>query len=109
MKWIDCKERLPTGDKLCIIEANNGGRWQMFFKIEDKRWYWQPNPYSVSGEGIVVKWLDESNEERVFTIEDMEAAYNRGTFDDHNNDDKMPFSEKMTFESFMKEKYNIDL
>jgi hypothetical protein len=58
--WFKCKDKLPDKDGLYIIEHKNGGRWQMFFKTEDKKWYWQPNPYSVCGDGFIERWLSES-------------------------------------------------
>jgi hypothetical protein len=107
MKWIDIKkEGLPKEDGLFIIEANSGGRWQMFFRVEDKRWYWAPNPYSVGGDGIVVKWLDESNDETVFTIDDMHKAYNAGEW---AAEDGGKYIRDETFTTFLKKQYNIDL
>jgi hypothetical protein len=106
MKWINCKDRLPTEDKLCVIEEKKGGRWQMFFKIEDKRWYWCPNPYSVCGDGLVEKWLDESNNEAVFTIDDMHKAYNAGEW---AAEDGGKYIRDETFTTFLKKEYNIDL
>jgi hypothetical protein len=58
--WLNCKDKLPDKDGLYIIEHKNGGRWQMFFKTEDRKWYWQPNPYSVCGDGFIERWLSES-------------------------------------------------
>jgi hypothetical protein len=58
--WLNCKDKLPDKDGLYIIEHKNGGRWQMFFKTEDRKWYWQPNPYSVCGDGFIERWLSVS-------------------------------------------------
>jgi hypothetical protein len=58
--WVKCKDDLPDKNGLYIIEHKNGGRWQMFFNIEDKKWYWQSNQYSVCGDGFIERWLSES-------------------------------------------------
>jgi hypothetical protein len=63
MKWIYCKQRLPEKDGLYLIVHNSPGsygRHEMYFKTEDKKWYWQPNPYSVCGDGFITQWLDET-------------------------------------------------
>jgi hypothetical protein len=62
-RWVKASERLPDKDGLYIIEHRmqnqSGNRHEMFFKTEDKKWYWQPNPYSVCGDGFIVSWLEE--------------------------------------------------
>lgn len=63
MKWISTKEKSPEKDGLYLIVHNapgSYGRHEMYFKTEDKKWYWQPNPYSVCGDGFITEWLDES-------------------------------------------------
>lgn len=105
MKFVPCKERLPNEDKLCIIEDRTGRRREMYFKIEDRRWYWCPNPYSVCGDGFIEKWLDES--EPSFTLEDMTKCWKRCNMDHAANSGcGLPID---TFANYMKEKYNIDL
>jgi len=48
---------LPVQDGLFVIKTRLGGQHQMFFKTEDKKWYWCPNPYSVCGDGFITHWL----------------------------------------------------
>lgn len=63
-RWVKCKERFPEKDGLYLIvhdAPGSYGRHEMFFKTEDKQWYWQPNPYSVCGHGFITEWLDEQS------------------------------------------------
>lgn len=63
MKWTKASERLPENDGLYLVvhkPPSGQFRHEMFFKTEDKKWYWVPNPYSVCGDGFIIEWLDES-------------------------------------------------
>lgn len=60
-RWVKCSERLPDEDGLYLVlhsPPGSTGRHEMFFKTEDKKWYWQPNPYSVCGHGFITEWLE---------------------------------------------------
>lgn len=52
-----------------------------------------------------IEWLDESGSEHVFTIEDMQKAWQDGKFEGVRG---YQFNDGQTFEMFMKEEYNID-
>jgi hypothetical protein len=92
MKWIDSGDRLPKHGISVLVENRSGQYYKQEYNGCVPKDWWERN---------ILRWLDESIEEAVFTIEDMKKAYQAGVDDEYENTG--------SFDDFMKYEYNIDI
>jgi len=86
--WVEIpvKERLPETDGFFLTEnfsSYDKKKREMWFNSEDKKWYWQPNPYSVCGDGFVVSWFEKQSG-YFFTEQELKVLLGK-TFDAGTN------------------------
>lgn len=94
MRWIKPKDKFPDLLKTVLVEYFNGDYERIKYsgKLDD---WWCDN---------INAWLDDPGPS--FTLEDMKVAYTAGISNAYDVGSKICAP---SFDSFMKDKYNVDI